>query len=65
MRKANARHWSDPNQACRWHLGIPALKTHDYRRHGTVTLFAALNYLEGTLISRTEQRHSMSNGCGS
>src|SRR5271155_4057471 len=36
----------------------PRTQTHDYRRHGTVTLFAALNYLEGTLISRTEQRHS-------
>ena len=38
--------------------GHPRTQTHDYRRHGTVTLFAALNYLEGTLISRTEQRHS-------
>jgi transposase len=36
----------------------PRTQTHDYRRHGTVTLFAALNYLEGTLISRNEQRHS-------
>jgi transposase len=36
----------------------PRTQTHDYRRHGTVTLFAALNYIEGTLISRTEQRHS-------
>jgi transposase len=38
--------------------GRARTQTHDYRRHGTVTLFAALNYLEGTLISRTEQRHS-------
>jgi transposase len=38
--------------------GHPRTQTHDYRRHGTVTLFAALNYLEGTLISRTEQRHT-------
>ena len=36
----------------------PRTMTHDYRRHGTITLFAALNYLEGTLISRTEQRHT-------
>jgi transposase len=36
----------------------PRTQTHDYRRHGTVTLFAALNYLEGTLISRTEQHHT-------
>ena len=36
----------------------PRTMTHDYTRHGTVTLFAALNALEGTLISRTEQRHT-------
>ena len=28
--------------------------THDYTRHGTVTLFAALVQLTGTLIARTE-----------
>jgi len=38
--------------------GHPRTRTHDYRRHGTVTLFAALDYLEGRLISRTEQRHT-------
>jgi len=32
--------------------------THDYKRHGTITLFAALNYLDGKLISRTEEKHS-------
>ena len=32
--------------------------THDYTRHGTVTLFAALNALEGKLIARTEARHT-------
>ena len=32
--------------------------THDYTRHGTVTLFAALDYLEGKLIARTEARHT-------
>jgi transposase len=33
-------------------------KTHDYYRHGTITLFAALNYLDGKIISRTETRHT-------
>ena len=33
-------------------------KTHDYKRHGTITLFAALNYLDGKLISRTELRQT-------
>lgn len=33
-------------------------QTHDYIRHGTITLFAALSYLEGKLIYRTEQQHT-------
>jgi len=31
--------------------------THDYKRHGTTTLFAAFNVLEGKVISRCMQRH--------
>jgi transposase len=33
-------------------------QTHDYYRHGTVTLFAALNYLDGKILSRTEAHHT-------
>ena len=36
----------------------PRTMTHDYMRHGTVTLFAALSVLEGKLISRTETHHT-------
>jgi len=41
-------------------LGVGEIrtKTHDYKRHGTITLFAALNYLDGKLISRTEEKHT-------
>jgi transposase len=39
-------------------LGHIRTRTHDYKRHGTLTLFAALNYLEGKIISRTEQKHT-------
>ena len=41
-------------------LGIGHIRTqtHDYKRHGTVTLFAALNYLDGKILSRTEARHT-------
>jgi transposase len=39
-------------------IGHIRTKTHDYKRHGTITLFAALNYLEGKLITRTEARHT-------
>lgn len=40
-------------------LGVGHIKTrtHDYVRHGTLTLFAALNYLEGKLISRIAAKH--------
>jgi len=43
--------------------GLPLKKgragtmTHDYVRHGTTTLFAALNVLDGTVIGRCMQRH--------
>src|ERR1700723_133437 len=43
--------------------GLPLKKgragtmTHDYRRHGTTTLFAAMNVLDGTVIGRNMQRH--------
>jgi transposase len=33
-------------------------RTHDYLRHGTVTLFAALSYLDGKILSRTAARHT-------
>jgi transposase len=39
-------------------VGHIRTKTHDYIRHGTITLFAALNYLDGKILSRTEPRHT-------
>lgn len=37
--------------------GRAATMTHDYKRNGTTTLFAAMDALSGTIISRCEQRH--------
>jgi transposase len=37
--------------------GQPATVTHDYVRHGTTTLVAALNVLDGTVVGRCMQRH--------
>ena len=31
--------------------------THDYKRNGTATLFAAMNTLDGTVISMCDDRH--------
>jgi transposase len=44
--------------------GLPMKKgraqtmTHDYKRHGTTTLFAALNILDGHVIGQCQQRHT-------
>ena len=37
--------------------GRCATMTHDYKRNGTTTLFAALDILEGKVIGRCMQRH--------
>lgn len=39
-------------------VGHIRTRTHDYTRHGTVTLFAALNYLDGRILSTTAGRHT-------
>jgi hypothetical protein len=40
-------------------LGIGHIRTatHDYVRHGTITLFAALNYLEGKIVGMLASQH--------
>jgi len=37
--------------------GRAGTMTHDYKRNGTTTLFAALNVLNGTIIGRNMKRH--------
>jgi transposase len=38
-------------------LGYPEQRTHDYVRHGTTSLFAALNVASGKVIGRCFRRH--------
>ncbi len=38
-------------------LGYVERVTHDYYRHGTTTLFAALNVLDGSVIAQCKPRH--------
>jgi transposase len=51
--------------------GLPLKKgragtmTHDYKRHGTTTLFAALNTLDGSVLATCMRRHATRNGSGS
>ena len=50
------RRWSAPSRPCRWELGTCApVRLHP---HGTICLFAAMSYLEGKLIYRTEHKHT-------
>jgi transposase len=37
--------------------GLPQRRTHDYLRHGTTTLFAALNVASGEVIGELHRRH--------
>jgi transposase len=37
--------------------GMPEKRTHDYVRHGTTSLFAAMNVADGTVISATHRHH--------
>ena len=37
--------------------GLPERQTHDYKRHGTTTLFAAFNILKGKVIGSCLPRH--------
>ena len=37
--------------------GMPEKRTHDYARHGTTSLFAAMNVSDGTVIASTCRLH--------
>ena len=39
-------------------IGHVRTRTHDDTRHGTITLFAALSYLDGKIFSQTAARHT-------
>jgi transposase len=38
-------------------VGLPERRTHDYKRHGTTSLFAALNVATGKVIGECHRRH--------
>jgi transposase len=57
-------HQSQVQALDRTQPGLPLKKeraetmTHDYKRNGTTTLFAALNVLDGQVIGQCQQRHT-------
>jgi len=55
MKRARSRRWTAPILPLR--PGLPERQTHDYKRHGTTTLFAAFNILNGKVIGNCLPRH--------
>lgn len=48
----------DRTQPCLpMHYGMPETHPHDYRRHGTTTLFAALDVATGKVLGQLKRRH--------
>ena len=58
MKRRRSKPCNAANRACRWPKATLRTETHDYYRHGTVTLFAALDYLEGKVLARTAPKHT-------
>ena len=57
MRRARFRRLDRTQPGLPLRQGRARTQTHDYKRHGTTTLFAALNALEGTVIGQCAPRH--------
>ena len=56
MRRAKSRRWTAPSRVAD-EEGRTGTVTHDYRRHGLTTQFAALDVLEGKVIGQCMKRH--------
>jgi transposase len=56
-KRAKFKRLTEPQPGLPMKKSRRATMTHNYKRHGTTTLFAALNVLDGTVIGRCMQRH--------
>ena len=61
-RRARSRRWIERSRDCRFGRTARTM-THDYKRHGTTTLFAALSTLDGTVIGTCMSGIPTRNGC--
>jgi hypothetical protein len=57
MRSRRFKPWTGPRRCCRCSRGSPSGRTHDYVRHGTSTLFAALEIATGNVTGACKPRH--------
>ena len=55
--KTQSQAWDRTQPVLPMRPGLPELRTHDYRRHGTTSLFAALDVATGTVIGAMHRRH--------
>jgi len=55
--KSQIQGWSARSRICPLGLGYIEGITHDYTRHGTTTLFAALDVKTGEIFAQCKQRH--------
>ena len=56
-RSPRFRPWIAPSPCCRCGPGQVERRTHDYKRNGTTSLFAALDIATGTVIGQCYRRH--------
>ncbi|MGB3685726.1 MAG: IS630 family transposase [Ornithinimicrobium sp.] len=56
MKSPRCKLWTGPSRRCRWSRAA-ATMTHDYKRNGTTTLFAALDLLTGKVIGSCLPKH--------
>jgi transposase len=57
MRNPKPRPWNAPRRCCRPGPGVPEKRSHDYIRHGTTTLFAALEVATGKVTDACYPRY--------
>lgn len=57
MKRARGRHSIAHSHSCPCSLVQPERRTHDYYRHGTTSLFAALDVATGTVIGKCLRKH--------
>ena len=56
-KRARSRPWTVPSPSCRCAPGQAERRSHDYKRHGTTSLFAALDIATGEIIGKCFPRH--------
>ena len=57
MRSLRSRPWTAPPRCCPWRRAGSGRRTHDYTRHATSTLFAALEVAAGRVTAACKPRH--------